>query len=556
MLLLSRCTEAHGFPFRPGSAATTAWLSEVGLGPPADAAEVRARRLRGEEEDVSRDAEVAAWRVCDMALEAVPPAAAELFDEERLEWAASANAARRAAVAAAREQLGALGVCDEHLDALATAPLDELLPLLHEMSAARAVGASAAARLRRPADTSYGAPFRWPTATAASVPPPATSALALVVVARHRGEDVTWLLERLPPRVDYHVMDAAPAKDAALPAAKQTLVGPPPPPPPEPTSGRGFRAAAARTRVAQPPPPPPPQRTQRQRQQGSSPGGKSDGKSAEAAPPAAAVHAGCASASYLRYLERALANEELIEVLKDPKAAAERVLVVSTEREHADDSIQAKIVAALRQKAERVMDLFKRWDTDRSGTVDKEEFARALRYLRVEGTDEEYGLLFDSWDVDGGGTMSYTELLAAMHAGRRYDSFAQRKAAPPIPPLLVFTDGAPLQSAPRFFDDLALLVRAAAGGRPLPRFIPLGTGRCGERLLHCDPSGAPHSRTLLPIGAAWRGLYGVERPLPLWLPYTQGAVFGISRASHLHIPWMQLIIYCASFDSSEQAVRR
>lgn len=47
------------------------------------------------------------------------------------------------------------------------------------------------------------------------------------------------------------------------------------------------------------------------------------------------------------------------------------------------------------------MDLFKRWDADRSGTVDKKEFRRALRYLKIEGSDAEYDLLFDAWDADG-----------------------------------------------------------------------------------------------------------------------------------------------------------
>lgn len=62
----------------------------------------------------------------------------------------------------------------------------------------------------------------------------------------------------------------------------------------------------------------------------------------------------------------------------------------------------------------------------------------------------------------GSGTIAYTELLAAMHAGRRYDAFQRRTAAPPLPPLLVCTHGAPLADNPAFLEDVELLVRGAA----------------------------------------------------------------------------------------------
>jgi Ca2+-binding EF-hand superfamily protein len=51
--------------------------------------------------------------------------------------------------------------------------------------------------------------------------------------------------------------------------------------------------------------------------------------------------------------------------------------------------------------------------------VNKSEFRRALRMLKIAGEDAEYDMLFDSWDESGNGSIEYTELLAAMHAGRR-----------------------------------------------------------------------------------------------------------------------------------------
>lgn len=136
----------------------------------------------------------------------------------------------------------------------------------------------------------------------------------------------------------------------------------------------------------------------------------------------------------------------------------------------------------------------------------------------------------------GGGKIEYTELLKAMHAGRRYDSLQKRKAAPPIPPVLVCAPADPFSANPRFLEDLELLSRAASAGRRVPRFTPLGKWRCGERLVHCDPSGAPHVAGMLPIAACWRGAFGRGRPLPLWLAYTPGTVFALSRDAALQ-PW-------------------
>ena len=129
--------------------------------------------------------------------------------------------------------------------------------------------------------------------------------------------------------------------------------------------------------------------------------------------------------------------------------------------------------------------------------------------------------------------MQYTELLSAMHAGRRYDSFQARRAKPPLPPVLICTPANPFEFNERFVDDIALLARAAAAGRVLPAFTPLGKWRCGERLVACDLSGGPHETTLLPIGHAWRTLFGEGRPLPLWLQYTPGALFAVSREAVL-----------------------
>lgn len=87
-----------------------------------------------------------------------------------------------------------------------------------------------------------------------------------------------------------------------------------------------------------------------------------------------------------------------------------------------DESIQKKILTALRQKGKRLQDLFKAMDDDGNRMVDRNEFSDALKRLNIIGGIEDYYSLFDSWDVDGSGSLDYGEILKAV-SGRRYDAF-------------------------------------------------------------------------------------------------------------------------------------
>ena len=120
-----------------------------------------------------------------------------------------------------------------------------------------------------------------------------------------------------------------------------------------------------------------------------------------------------------------------------------------------------------------------------------------------------------------------------MHAGRRYDAFMQLKAGPPLPPLLICAPADPFASSPRFLEDVKLLSQAVTVGKPTPDFIPLGQTRTGERLEYCEPSGGPQSASMLPIAQMWRAVFGTMSTVPLWLGYTPGAVFAVSREAIL-----------------------
>ena len=92
----------------------------------------------------------------------------------------------------------------------------------------------------------------------------------------------------------------------------------------------------------------------------------------------------------------------------------------------------------------------------------------------------------------------------------RYDAF-RRDAAPPIPPLVIFSPANPFALNPRWMEDVRLLVVVASAAfdagdeASIPPYTPLGHGRgdvpCSVDLpawarpeIHCDPSGAPQVR--------------------------------------------------------------
>ena len=69
----------------------------------------------------------------------------------------------------------------------------------------------------------------------------------------------------------------------------------------------------------------------------------------------------------------------------------------------------------------RAVDLFRAWDDDSSGLVDRAEFARALPALGLRVGRETADELFDALDTDGSGLLEYRELHARL-----------RKRAPPL----------------------------------------------------------------------------------------------------------------------------
>ena len=90
--------------------------------------------------------------------------------------------------------------------------------------------------------------------------------------------------------------------------------------------------------------------------------------------------------------------------------------------------VQKEMREALQRNAGKVMDYFKEWDTDGSGSVSKKEFRRAWTALgiRVEATESD--ALFDAFDPSGDGAIDYKELNKLL---RRREKVVPKKG--PLP---------------------------------------------------------------------------------------------------------------------------
>ena len=71
----------------------------------------------------------------------------------------------------------------------------------------------------------------------------------------------------------------------------------------------------------------------------------------------------------------------------------------------------------LSEQGVRVIDLFRQWDEDESGTVSKKEFRRAMPLLGLDVAKKEIDRLFDSWDPDRSGEISLQELNKQLRRG-------------------------------------------------------------------------------------------------------------------------------------------
>ena len=77
-------------------------------------------------------------------------------------------------------------------------------------------------------------------------------------------------------------------------------------------------------------------------------------------------------------------------------------------------SVAEQLQDILRKNFLKIFDVFKQWDEDGSGTIDRHEFAKVLNGLRLSVSVEEAHGLFDLLDSDKSGSLDYKELHHAL----------------------------------------------------------------------------------------------------------------------------------------------
>ena len=78
---------------------------------------------------------------------------------------------------------------------------------------------------------------------------------------------------------------------------------------------------------------------------------------------------------------------------------------------------------ALNRSSTRVVDLFRQWDDDGSGSISKKEFRRAIMALGFDFFDDvsEIDKVFDEFDTDGSGEIDYKELNKMLRQSVKLD---------------------------------------------------------------------------------------------------------------------------------------
>ena len=88
------------------------------------------------------------------------------------------------------------------------------------------------------------------------------------------------------------------------------------------------------------------------------------------------------------------------------------------EMEARSHQIASQIKQALEKASVRTVELFRDFDADASGSIDKKEFEKAMLGLGVKATKAELGDLFDRWDMDNSGSIDFKEMDRAIKGAR------------------------------------------------------------------------------------------------------------------------------------------
>ena len=108
-------------------------------------------------------------------------------------------------------------------------------------------------------------------------------------------------------------------------------------------------------------------------------------------------------------LARDLAHDQAMQQAAAPGERLEKSLAkrgVNTKIQDVDELREAIVT-----NQSRISDLFREWDADGNGTVDLQEFTRALTAVGLPADPKAAEALFREFDVDGSGNVEYKEYL-------------------------------------------------------------------------------------------------------------------------------------------------
>ena len=100
----------------------------------------------------------------------------------------------------------------------------------------------------------------------------------------------------------------------------------------------------------------------------------------------------------------------------------------------ADSSIEEQLALILKENSVKLIDLFREWDDNGDGALDKKELRASVAALGYDAPKKEVDAFFDSIDVDGSGFIEFHELKKALTKAQRKIASLQPKPAPPTAP--------------------------------------------------------------------------------------------------------------------------
>ena len=83
--------------------------------------------------------------------------------------------------------------------------------------------------------------------------------------------------------------------------------------------------------------------------------------------------------------------------------------VGSTDRDAYVIAPEERLSKYLAKHWTRILDLFRRWDTNQDGLISRKEFTVGMMHLSLLNNEEEAAKLYDSYDTDHSGTLTFAE---------------------------------------------------------------------------------------------------------------------------------------------------